>query len=99
MGHEMSTVTLNVRYDMPDASWEKLVKVYEAMPGWQGFVEDDCPVWRPDGAGNGHISASVEPSGLLFEADVSKTTWELWLTDFMRRATAALGFEVRDADA
>ena len=94
----MPSITLNIPYNMPLASWTKLAEVYESMPGWQGYVEDHCPVWCPDGPEKGEIVASVEPSGLLFDGSVSETTWNLWLSDFMRRTTAALGFTVRDAD-
>ncbi len=98
MSHSMSSITLNIRYDMPSSSWAALVEVYESMPGWQGSGEDDCPIWRPDGPDGGEISASVEPSGLLFDASVSEVTWEHWLSDFIQRATIALRMQVKDAD-
>jgi hypothetical protein len=98
MSHEMHSVTLNIRYDIPASSWSTLAKVYESMPGWQGVGQDGCPVWQPDGPNGGDISASVEPSGLLFEANVSETTWVNWISDFIQRATIALGMTVKDAD-
>jgi len=94
----MPSVTLNIPSNMPPVSWTKLAEVYESMPGWKGHVEDGCPVWYPDGPEKGEIVASVEPSGLLLEASVSESTWNSWLSDFMRRTTAALGFTVRDAE-
>ncbi len=94
----MHSITLNIRYDMPPSSWMALTKVYESMPGWAGSGRDGCPIWWPDGPDGGEIFASSEPSGLLLEASVSDTTWEHWLSEFVQRATTALGMPVRDAD-
>lgn len=94
----MHSITMNIPYDMSAEDWTRLAAVYEAMLGWQGYLPDGCPVWYPDGPDKGEISASVEPSGLLLEGDVSEATWKLWLSEFMQRTSAALGFAVRDAE-
>lgn len=94
----MRSITLNIRYDMPPSNWIALATVYESMAGWQGPGKDGCPIWCPDGAKGGEISASVEPSGLVLDASVSELTWEHWLSDFIQKATAALGILVKDAD-
>ena len=92
------SITLNVPYTLAPTGWEALLRVYKAMPGWTDSARDGCPFWWPDGPNGGEIFVSVEPSGLLFEGNVSKTTWDVWMTDFSQRATSALGFVVRDAD-
>ena len=92
-------VNLTIRYDMPAEKWELLQVVYESMPGWLGDDKDGCPVWRPTGPGNGEISASVEPSGLLLYFDVSEDAWKVWMTEFCEKASKALGPPVVDADA
>ncbi|MDX1593772.1 MAG: hypothetical protein R3298_05945 [Gammaproteobacteria bacterium] len=45
----------------------------------------------------GRVVASVEPSGLVIEGDMSPEEFATWLVLFVDRASAALGFEVRDA--
>lgn len=92
------SITLTVPYTLAPSRWEALLKVYKAMSGWTDSARDGCPFWWPDGPKGGEIFVSVEPSGLLFEGNVSKTTWDVWMADFSRRATSALGFVVRDAD-
>lgn len=95
----MQSVTLNIRHDMPDSRWSALARVYEEMPGWQGYGADNCPVWSPDGPGLGDITASVEPSGLLFEVKLPESSWKRWLEEFIERATVAVRHPVEDADA
>jgi len=99
MDEDKHSVTLNIPYDLSPGQWQSLVEVYKAMPGWvDGSGRDGCPMWWPDGIGTGMIGASVEPSGLLISGDVSKLTWSRWISEFQRRATAALGFRVHDAE-
>jgi hypothetical protein len=93
----MHRITLNIPCDMPDAKWAIVDSIYREMPGWQGYGADGCPTWD---LGHGHaLSASVEPSGLCVEARGEGADITGWVTEFMERATARLGFPVRDADA
>jgi len=46
------SITLNVRYDQPQADWEKVGLVFESMPGWRDTGHDHAwfgaegePVW------------------------------------------------------
>lgn len=93
------SVTFNIPCDLWPAVWAALVGVYEAMPGQvDGASADGCPLWRPDGPSAGVIRASAEPSCLLITGDVCGSTWRRWIAEFERRATAALGFRVHDAE-
>ena len=94
----MGTITLNIPYDMPDEKWQDLAKVYEGMPGWAGYILDGCPVWKSIKEEEKSISASVEPSGLLIEGNMSDTEFEEWLSKFTASASHALGFKVKDAE-
>jgi hypothetical protein len=93
------SITLNIPYDLPAAGWESLFAIYKTMRGWaDGSGRDGCPTWWPEGQLAGPICASVEPSGLLIEGNVSRSTWVQWIAEFQQRATAALGFSVHDAE-
>ena len=92
------STTLDIRYDMPASKWDSLFNIYQLMPGWEGCLADGCPVWRPDGPEGGEISASIEPSGLQFDASVAQPTFDRWIAEFMERATSAIGKPVRDAN-
>ncbi len=89
------SITLNVRYDQPQADWEKVGQVYESMPGWRATGHDQSwfgaegePVW---------IWASVEPSGIQFESEMDVDAWETWLGQLCDRLSSALGRPVQDA--
>lgn len=98
MDPDSHSITFNIPYDLSPDGWRSLVEVYKAMPGWvEGSGRDGCPTWWPNGSTAGFIGASVEPSGLLITGDVSLLTWQLWISEFVQRATAVLGFRVHDA--
>lgn len=90
------SITLNVRYDQPPADWDKVMKVYESMPGWcsesdaSWFGLEGDPEW---------IWASVEPSGVLFEAQMDDAAWSKWIGELCARLTTALDRPVRDAES
>jgi len=91
----MERIALNIHYDMPDENWEVIDSIYRSLPGWQGYSECGCPVWD---IGEGHtVSVSVEPSGLCVESSAPEADISVWVTCFTKRASAELGFNVRDA--
>jgi hypothetical protein len=94
----MGTITLNIPYDMPEEKWQELVKVYENMPGWAGYILDGCPVWKSISEEEKSISASVEPSGLVIDGNMSDYEFNEWLNKFTVRASNVLGFIVKDAE-
>ena len=94
----MGIITLNIPYDMPEEKWFKLAKVYESMPGWSGYILDGCPVWYSVNDNEKSISASVEPSGLLIEGNMSESEFNVWLINFKASASEVLGFTVEDAE-
>ena len=63
------SIALNVHYDQPQADWDRVVEVYRSMPGWRNgsdaswFGGEGDPEW---------IWASVEPSGILIEAQMAR---------------------------
>ena len=90
------STTLNVPYDQPKADWDKVMRVYESMPGWlaQGdqawFGSESDPEW---------IWASVEPSGILFEAQMDDAPWSKWIGELCARLTSALGRPIHEAES
>ena len=89
------SITLNVRYDQPHADWDRVMRVYESMPGWRATGHDQSwfgaegePIW---------VWASVEPSGIQFEAEMDEASWSKWLSDLCTRLSSALGRPVQDA--
>jgi len=90
------SIALNVRYDQPQADWDKVMRVYESMPGWRAagdqswFGSESDPEW---------IWASVEPSGILFEAQMDDGAWSRWIGELCDRLTSALGRPIGDAES
>ena len=92
----MNRITLNIPYDMPDDKWAIVSQIYKTMPNWQGYVDNGCPVWN---IGNGEtISASVEPSGLVFEGSSPDSDITAWISLFIKTSSEKLGFIVKDAE-
>jgi hypothetical protein len=89
-------ITLNLRYDWPESDWQKAYAVYQTMPGWQ--PGEATPSWFGGQDDAQHIVASVEPSGLVLEAQLDAALWVGWLTMFCARLSLALGREVHDAE-
>ncbi len=98
----MPSRTLNIRYDMAMEEWQKLDKLYPLMPGWLGYVEEACPCWAFQPRSTEpvlHISASVEPSGLLLACSQDHPGFEEWTALLMQKASVALEFQVQDAES
>ena len=93
-----NTITLNIRYDFPEFEWSKITQVYQEMDGWKGFGEDGCPYWFGHDGDPQFIFASVEPSGLLVEGQISDDKWEFWIKNLQERLSSVLGFKVCDAE-
>ena len=68
------------------------------MPGCAGYILDGCPVWKSINEQEKSISASVEPSGLLIDGNMSDSEFNEWLSKFTVSASNALGFKVKDAE-
>ena len=90
-------VTLNIRYDLPPATWDAVMRVYESMPGWLG--SSDLPRWYGQEDSEKFVWASVEPGGVVFEASMEPEQWKLWLDDLCSRLSASIGQPVHDAEA
>ncbi|WP_291720211.1 hypothetical protein [Bernardetia sp.] len=100
---ERQSMTLNIRYDLPNGVWENTIpKIYESMEGWVGFVKSDendsIPYWFNTDEQQKHIWASVEPSGLLFEGRMTDAEWKEWKLKIKKIATQKLGFKVGEIE-
>ena len=64
-------INLNIHYSIPKKAWEKISRVYETMPYWDGcengshWSGEDIDLW-----------ASVEPSGGQIAGTMSDDIWE-----------------------
>jgi hypothetical protein len=67
------------------------------MPFWSGFI-DGSPQWYGQKNDERIITASVEPSGLQFYAELSQEEWEAWFELFKNRASEVLRFEVGEPE-
>jgi len=89
------STTLNVRYDQSQADWDRVAEVYRSMPdrrhrsdtSWFGNEGDPERIW-----------VSVEPSGILLEAQMGEAAWSKWIGELCARLTAALDRPVHDAE-
>jgi hypothetical protein len=90
------SITLNIRYDIPENEWEKIAEVYRSMDGWLEGQKD--AYWYGTEIDGQYIWASVEPSGLQFGGNIEPGIWVGWLTVLCARLTIALGRTVHDAE-
>lgn len=88
---------LNIWYYLSDDVWDKVATVYESMPGWIGY-KDGIPTWFRSEEDDVFITASVEPSGLSFYAQMSDDDWRSWIERFKVEATQVLGFTVGEPE-
>jgi len=88
---------LNIKYDLPDEEWSKISSLYERMPGWIGY-KNGVPYWFGQENDDQFITASVEPSGLSFYAQLNESEWHAWIERFKTEATKVLGFDVGEPE-
>ncbi|MNP77488.1 hypothetical protein D3C76_1749280 [compost metagenome] len=67
------------------------------MPGWVGF-KNGIPYWFGQEEDDIFITASVEPSGLSFDAQLNNSDWISWITMFKTEATIILGYDVGEPE-
>ncbi|MEJ5151412.1 hypothetical protein [Comamonas sp. MYb396] len=67
-------ITLDVRYDQPQEMWAAVLAAYRAMPGW--IESDDFPHCFGSESDAKYVTASVEPSGIVFEGEMESREWE-----------------------
>ncbi len=94
---DMHNHNLNIHYSSPRDIWDKLEDIYSQMPGWIG-VYNGIPQWYTLESDKRIITASVEPSGLQFYAELPQDEWDTWFELFKKKATAVLGFEVGEPE-
>jgi len=90
-------ITLNIRDDQPEAAWAAVMRVYKSMPGWLGTM--DLPRWYGAEDDVNYVWASVEPGGIVFEAQMAPEQWRLWIEDLCTRMSVALGRPVHDVES
>ena len=95
---EFHECNLNIRYDLPKAILDKVPLVYEKMEGWNGFGENGTPYWFSYNENEKSIFATVEPSGLHFEATMELQEWTEWKSKIKIIATNTLGFKVGEIE-
>lgn len=88
---------LNIRFYLPDEEWNKISNLYESMPGWIGY-KNGVPYWFGQEDDDIYITASVEPSGLSFYAQLNNSDWNSWVERFKSEATKVLGFDVGEPE-
>lgn len=89
-------ITLDIRYDQPKEAWDAVLEAYRAMPGWIESV--DLPHWFGSENDAKYVVASVEPGGIVFEAEMVSPEWEQWIAELCVRLSTALGRTVRNAE-
>ena len=99
---EIHECNLNIRYDLPKEVLDKLREVYSKMPGWQTDevkeTAHNIPFWFNEDENKKHVFASIEPSGLHFEAYMEIEEWISWKTQFKRVASEILRFKVGEIE-
>jgi hypothetical protein len=88
-------ITLNIPYNLHEEDWKDLYDVYASMPGWKGFDTKENAYWFGNVDDEIHLEACVEPDGLVISGVLPDEQWEKWITEFIEKATFALGYEVK----
>lgn len=89
----IESFNLNIRYDYP--VWEYRVPViYSKTKGWI----EGTNFWFNRDFNKKYISASVEPSGLLFGANMDYDELQEWKTNIKNIATKILGYKVGELE-
>lgn len=88
------SITLNLGPQLSDVQWSKVAEVYRGMDGW--IADAQMPSWYDSEQDANYITASAEPSGLVFEGKLDPGMWTGWISVICARLTAALGFPVHD---
>ena len=86
---------LNIHYSIPEELWDQLVKMFEEMPEYRGFI-DGCPLWY--GHDGKTIEASLEASGMQFYAELPQKEWDAWFNEFKQKASNILGYKVGEVE-
>ncbi|MCW3467833.1 hypothetical protein [Chitinophaga nivalis] len=95
---------LNIRYDAPEAIWNKLSQVYEQLDGWIGhgrggeYGEAGIPYWFSFNENEKHILVSVEPGGIQFSGLMDASEWAIWGKEIKKVATSMLGYKVGEIE-
>ncbi|QSF44374.1 type 2 periplasmic-binding domain-containing protein [Paenibacillus tianjinensis] len=88
---------LNIGHYLSELEWNKIADLYERMPGWIGYT-NGVPYWFGQEDYDRFITASVEPSGLSFYAQLNNSDWNAWIERFKSEATMVLGYEVGEPE-
>ncbi|MDH6365267.1 hypothetical protein M2139_002304 [Enterococcus sp. PF1-24] len=88
---------LNIHYTAPDEVWDKIAKLYQEMPEWQG-IKNGIPYWFSKSESGKYLCASVEPGGLQFRGELEPEEWQQWLTLFRKKASDYLGYEIGEPE-
>jgi hypothetical protein len=79
-----------------DANWVELDRIYRALPGWVGYV-DQIPYWF--GAREQSppwLLASIEPPGLQVYGELRIEDWRAWHEAFFARIQQLPGRNLED---
>lgn len=96
---ESQNCNLNIKADLSDEVWDKVMSIFEKMEGWVGFDEQEgAPYWFSFDESKKYISTSSEPSGLLFFGKMEQKEWNQWISEFKTTSTKILGFKVGEPE-
>jgi hypothetical protein len=90
------SITLNIGLDSAKEDWDNVAKVYPRLDGW--LAEADWPYWYGREGDARYITASAEPSGLIFCGNIEPRLFLAWVSVLCAKLTLALGREVHDAE-
>ena len=93
-------ITLNVfESSLDEGQWQALESSYQSGAGWVGYSTEGIPFWFSMDENQKYLSASLEPSGLVFYGSFeSEKEWDKWINDFQKTASMALDYSVQDAE-
>lgn len=89
------SLTLNVPINLSTQDWEKVASVYRELEGW---IESDEDCWFGHEGDSCFITASAEPSGLVFCGQMESSLWAGWTSVLCAKLSAALGRNIHDAE-
>ncbi len=89
-------LTFNIRYDMHQDDWIELADALKLLPGFVCVQKTGDFFWLGEEDDEVYIKAKITFTGFVIEGNVPDAVWAAWISEFMKKASDALGYEIKN---